>query len=75
MNPGGFWKRFESSGQIEDYLAYKSGACTSGIDRSGSCRSEGDRPGQYGDVRREEWDAYDDDDNGAGAARDEDGRG
>ena len=55
MNPGGFWKRFESSGQIEDYLAYKSG--------------------QYGDARRDEWDAYDDDDNGAGAARDEDGRG
>lgn len=60
MNPGGFWKRFESSGQIEDYLAYKSGEHSSG---------------QYGDARREEWDAYDDDDNGAGAARDEDGRG
>ena len=60
MNPGGFWKRFESSGQIGDYLAYKSGACGSG---------------QYGDVRRDEWDAHDDDDDGAGAARDEDGRG
>ena len=65
MNPGGFWKRFESSGQIEDYLAYKSGAYPSGI-----CRS-----GQYSDARRDEWDADDDDDDGAGAARDEDGRG
>lgn len=65
MNPGGFWKRFESSGQIEDYLAYKSGTCRSGQYSSG----------QYGDARRDEWDAHDDDDDGAGAARDEDGRG
>ena len=55
MNPGGSWKRFESSGQIEDYLAYKSE--------------------EYDAARREEWDAYDDDDDGFGPARDEDGRG
>jgi hypothetical protein len=55
MNPGGSWKRFESSGRITDYLAYKS--------------EESDA------ARREEWDAYNDDDDGAGAARDEDGRG
>lgn len=54
MNPGTSWKRFESSGRIEDYLAYKS---------------------EESAARGEEWNAYDDDDGGAGAARDEDRRG
>ncbi len=55
MDANGLWRRFVSSGQIADYLAY--------------------RHGQQGAVQGEDWDADEEDDNGAGAARDEDGRG
>lgn len=50
MEPSGFWKKFESTGRIGDYLAFK----------------QQGQPGAW----EEEWNA--DDDDGAGAAGDED---